>query len=351
MATAIFKGVQITGLASAVPTCIERINSYMEKFGKETVEKFICTTGVKERRSAIRLQTASDLCYVAAKELIQFKQYGAESIDGVILITQFPDYDTPATAHILHKRLNLTNNCIAMDINLGCSGFVYGINIAASLIKSGALQRILLCCGDIRGWTIPEDDKSMSMLFGDAGAAVIIEAENDTIRTLLKADGSGYQALLMPGVNSRIHIDFNHFNYNSVKATMDGMAVFEFSISEVPRTFREYFQTFGGTIDDFDYCVFHQANLLMLEHIRKKIRLPKEKMPVSIDRYGNTSSASIPLTIADLCQRENCPDKIHFITSGFGVGLSWGIADFTLDKKDILPVIETDDYFKEAFVG
>ena len=119
-------------------------NSYMEKFGKETVEKFICTTGVKERRSAIRLQTASDLCYVAAKELIQFKQYGAESIDGVILITQFPDYDTPATAHILHKRLNLTNNCIAMDINLGCSGFVYGINIAASLIKSGALQRIVL---------------------------------------------------------------------------------------------------------------------------------------------------------------------------------------------------------------
>lgn len=132
---------------------------------------------------------------------------------------------------------------------------------------------------------------------------------------------------------------------------MDGPAVFEFAISRVPRSFKEFFNAFGGGIDDYDYCVFHQANLFMLEHLRKKIRLPKEKMPVSMDRFGNTSSASIPLTIADVCQREATGDRIRFITCGFGVGLSWGIADFFMDRKDILPVMETDEYFRDAFRG
>lgn len=132
---------------------------------------------------------------------------------------------------------------------------------------------------------------------------------------------------------------------------MDGGAVFEFSIFQVPRAFKEFFKKFDTNIDYYDYCILHQANLFMLEHIRKKIKLPKEKMPISIDRYGNTSSVSIPLTIADLCYRKNVKEKIKFIASGFGVGLSWGVADFIIDKRDVLPIIETDEYFKEAFTG
>ncbi len=351
MATAIFKGIKITGLSCAVPIHVDSIYDFADTFGSESVEKFVATTGVRERHFVAEKQTNSDLCYVAAERLIDHKGYEKTSFDGIVLVTQTPDYARPATAHILHKRLGLSKDCMAFDINLGCSGFVYALNIVASMIKAGALKRVLLCCGEAHTVLSPTDDKSSSMLFGDAGSAVILEEGEDTIHTLLKADGEGYRAILTPGINARVKIDPDHFDYNRVKETMDGGAVFEFALLRVPRSFKEFFKEFGGTIDDFDYCVFHQANLFMLEHIRKKIKLPPEKMLVSMDRYGNTSSASIPLTIADLCQREELEGKIHFISSGFGVGLSWGIADFTLDREDILPIALTDDYFKEAFTG
>ena len=351
MATATFAGVQITGMACAVPTRTDSIYDFSDSFGQENVEKFIATTGVKERRFVVGQQTSSDLCYEAAKRLIAHKGYEKCSFDGVILVTQTPDYARPATAHVLHKRLGLGKDCMAFDINLGCSGFVYGLNVAASMIKAGALRRILLCCGEAHTCLSPTDDKATSMLFGDAGSAAIIEAGDDTIRTLLKADGEGYQAILTPGINARVKIDVEHFDYDKVKETMDGSAVFEFALIQVPRAFKEFFKTFGGTIDDYDSCIFHQANLFMLEHIRKKIKIPAEKMAISMDRYGNTSSASIPLTIADLCQRQKCGERMRFISAGFGVGLSWGIADFTLETKDILPILETDAYFEEAYTG
>lgn len=351
MATAMFEGVKITGMACAVPTNIENICDFSVIFGKEQVEKFIAVTGVRERRCVEEKQTNSDLCYVAAERIIAHKGYEKSSFDGIVLVTQTPDYVMPATAHILHKRLGFSKDCMAFDINLGCSGFVYSLNVIAAMIKSNALKRVLLCCGEAHTVLSPTDDKSISMLFGDAGSAMIVEAGDDTIHTLLKADGEGYRAIIMPGISARVKIDVDHFNYDLAKEIMDGSAIFEFTLTQVPRSFEEYFETFGGTIDGFDYCIFHQANLFILEHIRKKIKLPREKMPISMDRYGNTSSVTIPLTIADLCQREPVKEHIHFITSGFGVGLSWGIADFTMDRKDILPIIETDDYFEEAFVG
>lgn len=351
MATAVFEGVKITGLSCAVPTHVDSVYDFSGPFGEEEVKKFIEITGVQKRHFVKEKQTNCDLCFEAAERLIAHKSYEKDSFDGIVLVTQSPDYATPATAHILHKRLGLSKNCIAFDINLGCSGFVYGLNIVSSMIKANALKRVLLCCGEAHTCLNPINDKSTSMLFGDAGSAMIVEAGNDTIRTLLKADGEGYQALIMPGVTARVKVDLNNLDYDRVKSVMDGSAVFEFAIIQVPRSFKEYFKTFGGSIKNYDYCILHQANLFMLEHIRKKIKLPLEKMPISIDRYGNTSSVSIPLTIADLCQREPVKDRIHFISSGFGIGLSWGIADFVLDAKDILPILETDAYFQEAYVG
>lgn len=351
MSVATFDGIKITGLACAVPTNVSSVYDFVDSFDRESVEKAVKTTGVRERHFVKGNQTNSDLCYEAAEKLIEHKGYSKDSFDGIVLVTQTPDYARPATAHILHMRLGLNNDCMAFDINLGCSGFVYGINIVASMIKAGALNRVLLCCGESHTCLSPENEKSTSMLFGDAGSAIILEKGEGDIRTLLRADGTGYRAILTPGINARVKVDVKNFDYDKIKETMDGGAVFEFSIFQVPRAFKAFFKTFDECIDNYDYCVFHQANLFMLEHIRKKIKLPKEKMAISMDRYGNTSSVSIPLTIADLCQREEVSETIRFITSGFGVGLSWGIADFTLDKKDILPIIETDEYFKEAFVG
>lgn len=351
MATASFEGISITGIACAVPSHVDSIYDFTNTFGKENVEKFIATTGVQERHYVDDKQTNSDLCYVAAEKIIAHKRYEKDSFDGLVLVTQTPDYARPATAHILHKRLGLSKDCMVFDINLGCSGFVYGLNIVSSMIKAGALKRVLLCCGEAHTCLSPKDNKATSMLFGDAGSAIIIEQGNDSIHTLLKADGEGYQTILTPGVNARVKIDVDNFDYDKVKETMDGTGVFEFAITQVPRSFKEFFKVFGGSIDNYDCCVFHQANLFMLQHIRKKIKLPEEKMPISMDRYGNTSSVSIPLTIADYIERNSVKGILHMIASGFGVGLSWGIADFDINTENVLPIIVTDDYFKEAFIG
>lgn len=351
MATACFNGVRITGMASAVPIKKDSAFDFVEIFGEEIIEKFIATTGVRERHFAEENQANSDLCYVAAEKLIAHKGYTKDSFDGVVLITQTPDYAYPATAYVLHKRLGFSQNCIAFDINLGCSGFVYGVNIIASMIQAGALKRVLLCCGDAHGQLYEKNNRSMSMLFGDAGSATILEAGDDCIKTLLRADGEGYDSLLAPGLAARVKLDRDHPDLKQLKSIMDGPAIFEFSILQVPRSFKEFFKLFGGTIDDYDYCILHQANLLILDHIRKKIKLKPEKMPISLDRYGNTSSVTLPITITDCMNYEKCSGRKHLITSGFGIGLSWGIADFHIDAEDVLPIIETDDYFKEAYIG
>ncbi len=350
MAAVVFENVKVTGLACAVPAREERFEDFTERFGDD-LKKFMATTGVQGRRLAVPEQTTGDLCYEAASRLLAHKGYGRETIDGVLLVTQTPDYDRPSTAFILHKRLGLGQNCVAMDINHGCTGFLHGLFTAAAMVRSGALKRVLLCCGEANDPMNTKHDSTGDLLFGDAGAAVLVETGEDTVHALMKADGEGYQAIIAPGIHGRVQPDGDCIRYEQIRQRMDGGAVFEFAITRVPRAFREFFDTFGTGIEAYDYCVLHQANLFINKHIAKKIRLPLEKMPISIDRYGNTSSATIPLTIADLCQREEVPDHIHFIASGFGIGLSWGVADFILNRRDILPIIETDAYFREAYTG
>jgi len=329
---------------------VDSIHDFENTFTQAEVEKFVQTTGVRQRHYVQGAQTNSDLCYEAAERLIAHKGYEKGSFDGLIYVTQTPDYMTPATSHIIAHRLGLSIDCACMDVNLGCSGFVYGLEAASAMLKAGSRKRVLLCCGEAHTALSPQDDKSSSMLFGDMGSATIIEAGEGCIRTLLKSDGEGYRAIIMPGITARVKVDFPYIEYDRVKSTMDGGAVFEFAIVQVPRAFKAFFREFGGGIDDYDACVFHQANLFMLEHIRKKIKLPPEKMPVSMDRYGNTSSGSIPITICDMLEREPRENPVRLISSGFGVGLSWGVADFTLDPKDVLPIIETDAYWEDALV-
>ena len=348
MAAAVFDGVKITGLACAVPSKTECIRDHADQVD---VEKYIATVGIVQRHVVEELQSSADLCYEAAEKLIAYKGYEKDSFDGIVLVTETPDYDSPATSHILQFRLGLPTSCIAFDVHMGCSGFIYGLEIVASMIQAGTLNRVLLCCGHANSSLFPVDDPATFMMFADAGCAVIIEKGDDKIRTLLRSDGSGYQAIMIPGLGARVKVDLNHLEYSRICHRMDGAAVFEFALRQVPKLFHDFFDLFGGSIDDYDYGILHQANLFMTEHIRRKINLSKEKMPVSIDRYGNTSSVSIPLTIADLCQNNKTPDTMRLIAAGFGVGLSWGIADFTLVREDILPVIETDSYYREAYRG
>jgi 3-oxoacyl-[acyl-carrier-protein] synthase-3 len=350
MANAVFNNIYVSGIACAVPKGIEKTIDYSDALGADEARKFIKNTGVRTRHFTSEKQTTSDLCFAAAECLLSKKQIKKDSIDALVFLTQSPDYFQPATSYVLHKRLGLSKECMSFDINLGCSGYVYGMYLASAMLQSGSIKRVLFLAGEAMPFN-PETTIKDRMLFGHAGTASIIEVGDTQIKCLLKADGEGYTSLIIPGGNKRNPIkDVNNY-YKATVPQMDGPAVFLFTITEVPEAFKEFFNIYKGSIDDYDYCVLHQANLFMLKHIAKKIKLPLEKMPITIDRYANTSSASIPLTIVDLCEREQVPERIKLIVSGFGIGLSWGIVSFEVEAKNVLPMIITEDYYKEAYHG
>ncbi len=354
MPSTVFENVKIGGIACAVPDNLVDTQYFSKYFEQKEIDQFIKTSGIKTRCYSINKQTASDLCYVAAKKLMEHKNYTGEDIDALILMTQTPDYIIPATSYVLHKRLNLKEDCIVYDINLGCSALPTGICTIASMIKSGAIKRALLLIGDAHNHNISESASLThdTMLTGDACSACIIEEGNSNIITSIKSDGNGYDTIITPGptANGRFCFDPDNIETNHYEHYMDGSDVFLFTITKVPKLFKDFYKEHSCSPDDYDYFVFHQANQMILDHIEKKLKLPKEKVPRSIDRYGNTDGASVLMTIADLCERENVPNRIKFITSAFGIGLNWGIATFEIDKNDILPIIHTNEYFEEGFL-
>lgn len=349
MAQTTFNNIKISGLACAVPEKKIKTTDYDKYFGKEDVEKFINMVGVKERYISIKEQTGSDLCYIAAKKLLEHKNYDSSSIDAIIFVAQIPDYKEPATAHVLHKRLGLKKDCIAFDINLGCTGFIYGITVLSTLINSGLANRGLLLVGEVSKATPITNDHSNTMMFGDAGSACIIEQGHNKINSLLKSDGNGFNIMGIPGGQARFPINKENPDWDSLEPRMDGFEVFKFAITTIPKTIKEFFNIFNTNLTNFDYYIFHQANKFMLEHIANKAKIPNEKMPLSIDRFGNTNGVSIPITIVDLINKNNIPNILNFLTCAFGVGLSWGVVSFKINKDDILPMIYSDEYYEEAY--
>ncbi len=355
MAATAFSNVKITGMSCAVPKGVEKTESCNLHSAKkeqylsaEEIDEFIQKVGVRERHVTSPEQTTSDLCYVAADSLIKNKGLDPKSIDAIIFVTQTPDYIQPATAHVLHKRLGLSKDCIAFDVNLGCSGFVFGVFICGSLIQCGAANRVLLLCGEMVRKN-PEDDIKNYLLFGDAGTATLLEKGESEIKCLMKSDGNRYDCLITPGGQLRQPPTTIDSYWQTTKGHMDGETVLSFTITEVPKSFKEFFAIYGTDVGSYDYFIFHQANLFMLQYIAKKLKIPTEKYPIALDRYGNNSSASIPLTIVDLCERTTTQDHLHLATSGFGIGLSWGVVSFDINKADVLPMIFTDDYYREAY--
>lgn len=342
-----FHNIKISGLACAVPSHKIMTDSYKGLFDEKVVERFKAATGIDGRYMSDGTQTASDLSYVAAKALMKEKGLTGEDFDAVINITQSADYKIPATAFILQKRLDIKQDCLVFDINLGCSGFVYGIYIVAGLIESGTIHRALLLVGDANTEYEITGDTSFSMMFGDAASATIIERGKGTIRGMMRSDGEGFSALITPVPGARFP-GVNAKDKEAPQKKMDGDEIFVFSITKVPRLFKDFFKTFEVEVGDFDFYVFHQANLMIINQIAKKLKLEPDQVPISLGEYGNTDGASIPVTIVNLCEHLEEDKKLKLITSGFGIGLSWGIVSFEIDKHDVLPMIVTDDYFKDG---
>jgi 3-oxoacyl-[acyl-carrier-protein] synthase-3 len=360
MATSgLLENIAIRGISCVVPdNCVEN-SAFIAQFGQEGVDKFSAMTGVIKRHVALKEQTASDLSYVAIERLLEKIAWDRKSIDGVVFVSQTPDYVLPATACVLHHRLHLEKNCIAFDMNLGCSGFVYGLFVAGSMCRKGGVSRIVLCGGDTSTKPISARDKSAAMLFGDSGFAVALEFDENATpwNYLFRTDGSGYNNIIIPAGGFRHphgNLEVREFGEGIWRADdnlyMNGTDVFSFTISEVPAAIKQLMSLTNRTPENTDLLVLHQANCFILKNIAKMTKFPMAKVPVSMDRYGNTSVTSIPLTLCDALAGKSDKGIQRLVLAGFGVGLSWGVVGMDLEANHCLPIACSSEFFSDCAV-
>lgn len=344
--------VKISGISACVPKCVQKNLDNKIFNTEEDAIKFISTTGVKERRIASFEICTSDLTINAANRLITELGWNPEEIGILICVTQTPDFHGPMNSSIIQNKLGLSINCLSFDIPIGCSGFVYGSSVISSMMKSFGISKGILLVGDTLSKQASPQDKSTQPLFGDAGCATGFELSNDPNDVFifdLGGDGSGWKSLYMKDGGYR-----NPFNEDSLKyftnsegltrngchTIMEGMDVFSFGISTAPKTVNNVLEYCGLTVDDIDAFVFHQANLFMNEKIRKKLKIDSNKFPCSIDKFGNTSSATIPLTMVSELKNDLENSELNLILCGFGIGLSWGTMKLKTNKIVCLSLLE-----------
>jgi 3-oxoacyl-[acyl-carrier-protein] synthase-3 len=287
-------------------------------------------------------QTAADLAQVAAQRIIDVKGIDKAEVGVLVFATQYPDYRVPSTACVLQDRLGLSKNCIAFDVNLGCSGYVYGLNIVASLMQTGNARYGLLLAGDTPSKGVRSDNSRN--LFGDASAAtLLVKEEGASPMTIAsRTDGSGYKAILRPYGYSK------HPERPDSQGVFDEIDVFNFAINEAPALINELLETKNMTPDNFDCMALHQANMMIMKQIVRRTHFDKDKVIYSIDRYANTSAASIPLCFVKKYGEVDESQRLKALVCGYGVGLSWAAGIITLDAHDVLPIIETDEYFDDG---
>ena len=328
-------GAGIRGVASAVPQRAEGLAELAAVFGEAEAQKLQANTGVRTRHVGRPDQCASDLCCAAAQTLLQDLHWDPASLDALLFVSQSFDYFLPATSCCLHGRLGLSKSCAVFDVGMGCSGYVYGLWIAASLMKSG-LKRILLLAGDTIARMVSSQDRSAKPLFGEAGTATALETDPEAILHFsLGTDGQGWPHLIVPAgafrsrpdAETRLSIRGQDGNIRSAEDLyMNGAEIFTFTIREVPPLITRILGQSGFKREEVDYFIFHQANKFMLDYLAKRMGLPSQKVPLSLGEFGNVSSASIPLTIQHCLRSELSQSPAKIIMAGFGVGLSWGAA-------------------------
>ena len=342
-----YKGVKIASIAASVPQTVIDVMSELDNPDPKYVKNFMKNTGITEKRKCDFNQTAGDFSFSAAKQIMDAGYYTPEEIGVLINLTQTPDYRTPSTAMTLQKRLGLSMDCLAFDINLGCSGFVYGVSLAASILQTSTAKKALVTVGDTLARGRRHRKKIMSsntgLLFGDASAAILLEKSGeDGFSSALMSDGARHKALSIP---------YGAWRHPEGPQSIPGddIAVFNFTISEVPKLLEEYMEKTETVIGDYDDLVLHQANMMILKNVAKRVGMPMEQVPICLDRYGNTSGCSVPLAIVDKYGAVDEDREVNLLTSSFGVGLSWGVVGFKINVKDILPITEGKDTYEDGY--
>lgn len=341
------KNVKIVGMSAGVPAYVSS-NVSGDFFSKaEDIALFEKSAGIKERRIDSKL-TASDLSVPAVESLLQDLKWDKQSVDALIFVSQTADYILPSTACILQSRIGLSKDCYAMDISLGCSGWVYGLSSAASLVSTGngkGMNRALLIAGHSKGVVAQYDP-----LFGYAGTVTALEFDEKAKEMYFHfgTDGCGYDTIIIPDGGARNGISPNSFAtyeyekrfYNRLQIRMTGIDVYSFAVTNAPKSITALSNYYNLNLSDYDYYILHQANQNINSHIMRKLKLDPQKAPSSLEYFGNTSSASIPLTI--VTQLKNMVKGIRrkFLCCGFGVGLSWGSVAFETNDLVISDLVE-----------
>ena len=348
MAKMTFNGVGIKAMSACVPPDIVYNKDLGYLIPQEEIEKVIGNIGIEQRRIAAADVTASDLCFKAAQQLMNDNNIEPDSIDVLLFMSQTADYRIPATSCLLQHRLGLRRDTVCFDISLGCSGFLFALSTAFAYASLPGINRVLLLDGETFSKIVNRRDKVDWPLYGDAGTATLVEKGDFGESTfMLYTDGSGENVLkIHAGMRNPITADSlvereqEEGNIrNDLEVFMDGMDVFNFAISKVPKSIKQLLKETGNTIDEVDYLVFHQANRFMMDFFVKKLKVDPERVPFCISKYGNTSSASVPLTIAsELAGKLDGANRV--VLSAFGAGLSWGSALVHMNDCKVSPVIE-----------
>lgn len=349
MATFSIENIELKGVTCCVPSQIE--NNYDLDMSTQDIEKLIKSTGIKQRRIATEDVCTSDLSVEAAEDLIKNLEWNKNDIEILVFVSQTPDYVLPVTSTIIQDKLSLPKSTIAFDVPLGCSGYTYGLSIIASMMKSIGLKKGLLLAGDTISKMVSKKDKSTLPLFGDASSATALEfdASSEGIKFDLGSDGSGADSIIVKDGGYRNVINSKSFEMESIsdgiernsnQLVLNGMDVFSFGISQAPRTVNKLLKKFEIDKDLIDYFIFHQANMMMNKFIEKKLKLSSERVLYSLGEFGNTSSASIPITLVSHLNKQPILKDTNLLLCGFGVGLSWGTAQLNIKKDFKYSLIE-----------
>lgn len=349
MAILRFNNVGVKAVAACVPKNVMRNEDLSYFIPLDEIAKTIESIGIAEHRYVDDIICTSDLCQKAAEKLFIDNGVNREEIDVLIFLSQTPDYHQPATAPLLQHKLGLSKTCACFDVSLACSGYVYGLSIAYTFASNPGVRNVLLLVGETMSKVVSKLDKVAMPLFGDAGTATLISKGNYPESVFsLNSDGSGSDVIKMPYGGYRKPSSTEGFREitdeqgntrNGEQFFMDGMGVFNFGIKEEPKDIKLLLKECQLDVDDIDLLIYHQANRFMTDFFSKKLKISPEKTPYSLEKFGNTSSASIPLTIVSEL-KNSYPSRAKTILSGFGAGLSWGSAFINLSRTNISDLIE-----------
>ncbi len=308
------------------------------QFDRDEVRKVVAMAGIAKRRVSGPDQCSSDLCIVAARRLLSDLRWDPTSVRGLIFVTQTPDYYLPSTACVVHAALGLSDDCAAFDVGLGCSGYPYGLWLGHMMVAGGGLERVLVLHGETPTKFAHESDRATWLLFGDAGSATALErAPGAQASFVLRSDGQGGNDLIVPagGFRQRFSSDpRQHY------LSMNGANLFTFTIKRVPPLVHDTLRLAGRGVAEIDSFVLHQSNRFMMQHLAKKLEIPADRMPLTLETFGNTGGASVPLTLTHALAAAPRDRAQTVMLIGYGVGLSWGAA--LLDVAPDVPLAHLD---------